>query len=309
MTGFALLMKGRADDRRLFERGVKLNVMALVDSAGFDADGLAQGVELADYGLAASDLTELKRLFEHATTFGSLIQAPEGLAKKLPALKQLSEATSPDLFVAEALKHLGPLVQQAELLAARYDAVVANPPYMGNKFHIPILKKFLKDQYNGYEKDVFSAFIDRDFAFSKPNGRLGFMSPQVWMFISSYAVLRSRLIEQATITSLLQPEYNAFWDSAHVTICGYVLLSAHISDYEDTFIRLTDFYGADLQPKKTLEAISNPECGWLYKSRPDDFKKVPGTPIADWLPDHIRSVFEERRNGHPCRAKTRTYHR
>ena len=135
LTGFALMMKGRADDRRLFERGVKLNVMALVDSAGFDAEGLAKGVELSDYGLKPGDLTELKRLFEHATTFGSLIQVPEGLAKKLPALKQLSEATSQDLFVSEALKRLGPLVQQAELLAAQYDAVVANPPYMGSKWH------------------------------------------------------------------------------------------------------------------------------------------------------------------------------
>ena len=104
LTGFALMMKGRADDRRLFERGVKLNVMALVDSAGFDAETLAQGVKLADYGLRAEDLTELKRLFEHATTFGSLIQVPEELAVKLPALKKLSEATSPGLFVAEAIK-------------------------------------------------------------------------------------------------------------------------------------------------------------------------------------------------------------
>ena len=34
LTGFALMIKGRADDRRLFERGVTLNVMPLVDSAG-----------------------------------------------------------------------------------------------------------------------------------------------------------------------------------------------------------------------------------------------------------------------------------
>ena len=92
-------------------------------------------MRLADYGLRLGDLTELKRLFEHATTFGSLIQVPEGLAEKLPALKQLSEATSQDLFVAEALKRLGPLVQQAELLSAQYDAVVANPPYMGSKYY------------------------------------------------------------------------------------------------------------------------------------------------------------------------------
>ncbi len=36
LTGFALMMRGRADDRRLFERGVKLNVMALQDSTGLD---------------------------------------------------------------------------------------------------------------------------------------------------------------------------------------------------------------------------------------------------------------------------------
>ena len=53
LAGFALMMKARADDRRLFERGVTLNVMALVDSAGFDAERLAQGVNLADYGLQA----------------------------------------------------------------------------------------------------------------------------------------------------------------------------------------------------------------------------------------------------------------
>jgi hypothetical protein len=121
LTGFALMMKGRADDRRLFERGVKLNVMALVDSAGFDAEVLApllrhsrEGGNL-DYGLKPGDLTELKQLFEHATTFGSLIQVPEELAKTLPALKHLSEATSHDLFVSEAPATAGAV---AELLTA-----------------------------------------------------------------------------------------------------------------------------------------------------------------------------------------------
>ena len=100
LTGFALMMKGRADDRRLFERGVTLNVMALVDSSGLDVERLGQRVKLADYGLKPSELMELKRLFEHATSFGSLIQVPEALATKLPALRQLSKVTSQDLFAA-----------------------------------------------------------------------------------------------------------------------------------------------------------------------------------------------------------------
>ena len=292
LTGFALMMKGRADDRRLFERGVKLNVMALADSTDFDAEQLAERVKLADYGLAASDLTELKRLFEHATTFGSLIQVPDDLAAKLPALKQLSEATSRDLFVVDALKRLVPLVQQAEMLVAQYDAVVANPPYIGRKFHIPVLKKFLKDHYKGYEKDVFSAFIDRDLAFSKPHGHLGFMSPFVWMFISSHEHLRERLINKETITSLVQLEYSGF-DGATVPICTFTLQKGHVVAQKGCFIRLSDFRGADNQAPRTLEAIQDRNCGWFFEVAQDEFKKIPGSPVAYWASERVRDVFEK----------------
>jgi hypothetical protein len=113
LTSFALMMKGRGDDRRLFERGIQLNVMALVNSDGVDVEGLANAINLAEHGLKLADLVELKQLFEHATTFGSLIQVPDGLAEKLPALRRLSELKWQDMLVAKALKTLEPLVRQA----------------------------------------------------------------------------------------------------------------------------------------------------------------------------------------------------
>ena len=63
LTGFALMMKGRGDDRRIFERGIQLNVMALVNSDGLDVEGLANAINLADHGLKLADLVELKQLF------------------------------------------------------------------------------------------------------------------------------------------------------------------------------------------------------------------------------------------------------
>ena len=191
LTGFALMMKGRADDRRLFERGVKLNVMALVDSKGFNAERLAHGVKLSDYGLAASDLPELKRLFEHASTFGSLIQVPEELAAKLPALTRLSEATSQDLFVVDDLRRLGPLVRQAEMLAAQYDAVVANPPYMGSGAMNALIKKFAKDHFPDVKSDLFACFIERGFTLAKDAGHNA-MVPG-FPFWPSWSVYDSRL--------------------------------------------------------------------------------------------------------------------
>ena len=291
LTGFALMMKGREDDRRLFERGVKLNVMAIVDSTGLEVDTLVHGIELSQVGLNAEDLSALKDLFEYATTFGSLIQVPQLLAEKIPALKRLCETNSQDMFVKEVLEHLAPLVMQAEILAAQYDAVVANPPYIGSKYHVPVLKKYLKDNYSGYEKDVFSAFIHRDLAFSKPHGRLGFMTPFVWMFISSFENLRARLIEQETISTLVQLEYSGF-DGATVPICTFTLQKGNVKGQKGCYIRLSDFKGTSNQAPKTLEALNNRNCGWFFESAQNEFKKIPGSPIAYWVNETVRNVFE-----------------
>lgn len=291
MTGFALMMKGRADDRRLFERGVKLNVIALVDSTDFDAEGLAKGVALGDYGLMSGNLTELKRLFEHATTFGSLIQVPDGLATKLPALKQLSEATPQDLFVLDALKQLWPLVQQAELLATQYDAVVANPPYMGGKGMNSLVKEFARVHFPNTKQDLFAMCVERFMALS--SGNVGLMTPLTWMFLGTYSALRDIVTRKMSLRSLIEPEYHSFFDSAYVPICSYVMSTAHVAGYASSFIKLSEFYGADIQPIKALEAIRNNSCGWHIVAKPDEFRKIPGSPIAYATSPNVMNCFKE----------------
>ena len=290
LASFALLMKAREDDRRLFSNPPKLNIIALQDSQPERLEAFGQ--DLANTGIAQADLKELLDLFEHASTFGSLIQIPQAFAKKLPDLEsKLNEALeSGDIFAQQSAQELLPLVQQAKLLAKQYDAVIANPPYMGNKYLNPNLKTYLKDNYQGYEKDLFSAFMIRDLQLTKESGQLGFMSPFVWMFISSYENLRTHFIDHATITSLIQLEYSGF-DGATVPICTFTLAKSHISDFVGSYIRLSDFRGSENQAPKTLEAINNPDCGWFFNAKPDEFKKIPGSPIAYWVSDKVRNSF------------------
>ena len=292
LTGFALMMKGRADDRRLFERGVKLNVMALVDSAGFDAERLAKGVELGHYGLKPGDLSELKRLFEHATTFGSLIQVPEGLAEKLPALKQLSEVSSQDLFVSDALKRLGPLVQQAQLLAAQYDAVVANPPYMGGKYHNSLLKEFLKAHFKEYKSNLFSAFVFRHLLLTKSNGSNAYVTPFEWLSISSFEALRSYILGRYSIGSLVKPSFTSFFDSAIVSLVTFVI-EKRSSALRGTFFDLGRLTSSDSQARILKTGIETQSCTYKYISASSDFMKVPGSPVAFWASDRIREVFSK----------------
>lgn len=193
LASFALLMKAREDDRRLFSNPPNLNIIALQDSQPERLDAFSQ--DLASTGIAQADLRELLDLFEHASTFGSLIQVPEKLAQNLAELEtKLNTAlASGDIFAQQSAQELFPLVQQAILLAKQYDAVIANPPYMGGKGMNLDLKKYLQKNYAETKTDLYSAFLDCLLLKAKGTGQLGVMTPFTWMFLKSFAKLRERI--------------------------------------------------------------------------------------------------------------------
>jgi type II restriction/modification system DNA methylase subunit YeeA len=320
MAEFALLMKARADDRLILSNRVHLNVMAIQSSEGLDAAEIAKYLlpsgryelvanddllpnTLAQSTLAANETSEVKaetlesliNLFEDAKTFGSLITVPENITQALPALGQLlDQPSNGDLLQRQMREHaveaVRSLVTQTRILGRQYNCVVANPPYMGVKYLTPILKRYLKENFKGYEKDVFSAFIDRNLAFAKPRGALAFMSPFVWMFISTHQKIRDRLVRQEVISSLIQLEYSGF-DGATVPICTFTVTKGKIPKFKGGFVKLSDFHGAENQAPRTLEAIRDRNCGWFYEAMPDDFAKIPGSPIAYWVSERIRHSF------------------
>ncbi|MDO8843847.1 BREX-1 system adenine-specific DNA-methyltransferase PglX [Methylicorpusculum sp.] len=319
LAAFALMMKARADDRRIFVNPPKLNILSLQSTEKLNLAQLWHKLDLYKEGkigatsslfeepqLNLTDeinrqeyklLAEILPLFVEAKTFGSLIQVPTKYEKPLAdLLAQLENLEiNGDSFQKNTAKTLQPYLQQAHILAMKFDAVVANPPYMGNKYLNPLLKDYLKKHYKGFEKDLFSASMIRNLAFAKETAQLGFMSPFVWMFISSYEELRTHFIDNATLTSLIQLEYSGF-DGATVPICTFTLDKTHIPNYTGSYIKLSDFKGHENQAPKTIEAIKNSNCGWFYNAKPDDFKKISGSPVAYWVSDDVRNVFAKNSN-------------
>lgn len=317
LSGFALLMMARQDDRRIFTRDVRLNIVSLQESLHLDIAKLWQQLNFHQQSqtgsmgdmfaentvLAHTDSAEYKllmrtlKLFVNAKTLGSLIQVPQEEEAELKAFLDTLYRLEleGDFQQKAAAKVFIPYIQQAWILAQRYDAVVANPPYMGSKYQSLSVKKYLKDNFTGYDKDLFSAFIVRNIELSKQGAQLGFMTPFVWMFITTYEELRKKLIEQEIITSLVQLEYSGF-DGATVPICTFTLQKGHINHFTGSYIRLSDFRGASNQGPKTLEAIQHHNCGWFYEAQPDDFKKIPGAPIAYWISESFRNSFSVNNN-------------
>lgn len=287
LASFALLMKAREDDRRLFSNPPKLNIIALQDSQPERLDAFSQ--DLVSTGIAQADLKELLDLFEHASTFGSLIQIPAAFAKKLPDLEtKLNTALeSGDIFAQQSAQELLPLVQQAKLLAKQYDAVIANPPYMGGKGMNTALKDFAKKQFPDSKSDLFAMFIERGFAWCKDSGFNSMVTMQSWMFLSSYEAMREKLLQNRTIQTMAHLGSRAFPEISGevVQATAFVMQGKHLDGFKPVFFRLVDTE----QDQKETELRSG--LNRFDSTIQDDFKKIPGSPVAYWVSEKVREVF------------------
>ncbi|MDX8126777.1 BREX-1 system adenine-specific DNA-methyltransferase PglX [Methylomonas sp. OY6] len=296
LAAFALTMKSRAKHRRFFNKEVKPNICVLqnIDSITHEPEWLKTLEAMQNSGVDRSSLIQNITLFAEANNFGSLLRptlTTEQAQKAIAALTAYDESVkTPMIGHRELIDQCKTALLQADYLSQKYHIVIANPPYMGGKGMNGRMAAWLKDNYTDVKSDLFSAFMVRNTELALPKGQLGFMSPFVWMFISSYEKLRTFLINQKTITSLVQLEYSGF-DGATVPICTFTVENAQHPDFKGGYVRLSDFRGSDNQGPRTLEAIKNHDCGWFYRASTVDFKKIPGCPIAYWVSDKVREMF------------------
>ncbi|MCT3449638.1 BREX-1 system adenine-specific DNA-methyltransferase PglX, partial [Limosilactobacillus fermentum] len=182
------------------------------------------------------------------------------------------------------------IIATAETMTQRYDVVVTNPPYL-NKMN-STLKKYVKKHYKDYSADLFSVFIWHNINMTKVNGYAGYMTPFVWMFIKSYEKLRTALLSNVKIDSLIQLEYSAF-EEATVPINTFVLKNTK-NDETGTYLRLSAFKGGMMiQAEKVQEAIADPGVKYLYRTNQTNFTFIPGTPIAYWAPGAVLRAFHK----------------
>ncbi len=313
LSGFALMMMARDDDKRIFTRNVRLNVLSLQESNHIDLPTLWKALNLSgswqsgtSQGLfsdEAQDLSSfnadnryqlLKRTlakFTQAKTFGSLIDVAsdeyEQLKELLSTLVELQE--SGDSMQKPAAKQLTEFVHQALVLSIRYDAVIANPPYMGSKGMNADLKDFAKKNYSNSKSDLFAIFMERAFNLLSVNGYNAQVNMQAWMFLSTYAKLRSSVLEDKTIVSLAHLGPRAFSQISGevVQTCAWVISNTKILEAKPAFIRLVE--GNEEQKRKCLQNKEN-----IFQDvGQDSFKLIPNSPIAYWLSTNLIKTFSK----------------
>lgn len=290
IANLALAMCAREHDRRYFGRGVQADVL-VVAPAKFQRDEAGCVIELPEDAAIMADQQFIDAL-EHLDEVGSLLNPTEAqlAALRADANRFASEAGGSSLFKSNLGEKLQDVLRVCEALARKFDCVVANPPYMGSSSFSPFMSKWIKKNYPDVKSDLFSSFIVRIMDYASEHGEAGIMCPFVWMFIGSYEKLREKMINEKTITSLIQLEYSGF-AGATVPICTFTFHNGYVDGYKGGYVRLSDFVGAAVQAPKTREAIANPDCGYFYRRNAKTFAQIPGTPIAYWASDGLFDAY------------------
>ena len=284
---FAVMMKARQYDRRIFSRNIQPHLYALQNSQPMHEEAWGY------FGDEEPIAHKLWDSFQNAKEFGSLLPldlALDDLAKLRARLAEMDELSSAEnlatmAFVSQAVQTMLPLVEMAEILLQKYDVVVTNPPYMGSSNMSKQLSDFVKKHYPDSKSDLFACFIEQGNSMLASCGMNCMVTMQSWMFLSSFEKMRTKILQNFDITNLMHME-NMVLGIAFGTAVT-IFRNSHIENYKGTYnhIKLQDIEND--QPKEF------PVKGNRFAQvSTTNFSKIPGSPVAYWVSDAMLKVFD-----------------
>ena len=302
LASFALMMKAREKFSRLFlvlkrEEDFKLNTLILEES-----NSLSERIRNKIKNNNLNNLNKIIQEFEDTKEYGSILKLEsidkEILEKELNILKESFNNNEQETLIFneeeiiidinEELELIGNLIKQHITLTNQYETVVTNPPYMGGKGFSLKLKTYIEKNFKDSKSDLFAVFIERCNEFTKKNCYTSMITMQSWMFLSSFETLRKNIIEKTEIKSLNHLGTKAFSEIGGEVVSTVAWISKKISPQnEGTYIRLVDYNNAELKEQEFYNKAN------YFQAKQRDFEKIPGSPIAYWVSDKIREMFEK----------------
>lgn len=280
---FALEMKAREKDPDFFERGIDAQIVVL-EPVRFDEEELQQAGVLAG-------ATKLLQVFEHLGEAGSLYAPEPGDSVLIEnAISNLERESG--MFAEATLAKLRYMQRIIILLSQKFDCVVANPPYMGSGKFNAWMSKWVAEHYPEGKPDLFASFIQRGFSLTKSSGYNAMVTMQSWMFLGSFEKLRVNILDSKAIVSMAHLGARAFDQiGGEVVQTTAAVLANGNTDVQGSYVRLVNQNGELTKSQALKEAICNPDCGWFYRADQQNFKKIPGSPIAYWASNSELEAF------------------
>jgi len=303
LAQFALLLKAASRRPEILKRGLRPHIYAMPEPRSFGHQ------EVLDFlgkdGLAYADkLLDALQLMQQAKNLGSIMQfdLPEAginyIDKRWLYFQEAQDLGFHERALLPALSTFLPVLL---ILCKKYEAVVANPPYMGQGNMNGDLKDYINHHYTISKSDLMTVFMEVGIKMLIENGQFGMINLPSWMFLSSYETLRKKLLKDNFISSLIHNGRGVFGsDFGSVSFC---IEKKSVNSRKGVYRRL---FKNHVKVDSVLEKevlFLNKDFGYFISDQ-TFFSKIPGTPIAYWLTKRMISKFENKKIESICSPRT-----
>lgn len=252
-----------------------------------------ENITLFTEGKYTADLLSVLRVLQQGKNIGSALKITLSTEARNHIQAQYQkwveqEQGYTDIEQEILWKYLKNYIQVALLLTQQYTAVVANPPYMGQKSMNADLKQYLDKEYPMTKADLFAVFMEKMIALTRDNYRIGVITMESWMFLSSYEKLRNHLLNNYSIISL----GHFGWHILGIAFGTAMLVlekSKKTKFGEYSYITIDDI---DRELNKPF-VFPKKDNGRYAVIPQTNFNKIPGSPIAYWVSDRVIRIFSD----------------
>jgi hypothetical protein len=323
LATFALLLKAAAQDRTILDKKLLPHVYAMPEKEIFTRQ------EVLDF-LGEANATHTDALYnalvlmQQSQNLGSIMKfnlsdnALAAIAQQTTAWKALQPT---DILQQDLWKRLAPYMQVLQVLTAKYEAVAANPPYMGAGNMNDTLKEYINSNYSNGKADLMTVFMEQIASQTKEHGFFSMINLPSWLFLSSFDKLRKDFIDNFYFQSLIHFGRGIFGiDFGSV---AFTLKKEKALERKGNYFRLHErnfqhIYYADIE-KLFLYSNGNPTYKYDFSQYRDEdgtslipelgtetglklyfpnisqanFEKIPGSPIAYWVSEKVIEAFEK----------------
>jgi hypothetical protein len=168
-------------------------------------------------------MERLYDLFEQAPVLGSLID-PRVLTRDSsmrdmyvaefsdlqPILEQALEREALDDERAERAVTARGMAHAVELLADRYTLIITNVPFLARSKQGSQLREWAERHESDAKQDLATIVLSRAIRLTLHGGSVAVVTPQNWLNLTSYARLRSRLVNSCQLNLICRLGANAF---------------------------------------------------------------------------------------------------
>jgi hypothetical protein len=285
LAAFALTMKARAHQRAFFNKQVEPNVCVLesIHFAPQELDFLLTATGDRDEEVA------FWNQFEHADTFGSLIQADPGLTARFG--RYVAEFNDDgNLLKTNVIERAERVVMQAKYLSGQYSVVVANPPYMGSGNMSSEVTSWIREVYSEEKQDLYACFIVRSDDLVPSGGFIALVTGDTWMTIKSFEKLRRRVLGENAFLSLVHMRDASYHADTFGANTSFVLVKDGRPDSVGTFVYL-DAANSETKAQHLRDAVRHPDSARVFLVQSSQFEEVPSAPLAFRISTAMRRAF------------------